>query len=263
MIYAVGDIHGYADQLDRALALIEADGGPDAEIVFLGDFVDRGPDSKGVLDRLVRGQAESRNWRFVLGNHDRMFLRFVTEGQQHDDRIKSGLSWMNPRLGGTTTLRSYGVGGPDSPAFQPPRGKVVETLVSWWTNQGNLSDQEVIIAAREAVPDAHLNFLATLPLWHETDDLLFVHAGIRPGIPLEEQEEDDLIWIRDGWLEDDRDHGKLVVHGHTALDTPEHHGNRVNLDGGAGYGNRLVPAAFDAGEVFTLWPEGRRPLVPA
>ncbi|MFQ6553730.1 metallophosphoesterase family protein [Aestuariibius insulae] len=262
-IYAIGDIHGFSEQLDRALALIEDDGGPEAEVVFLGDYTDRGPDSKGVLERLIAGQTEGRNWRFVMGNHDRMFLRFVTQGIQHDDRIKSGLSWMNPRLGGTTTLRSYGVGGPDFPTFRSPQGKDVETFMSWWTDRGQLSDQEVILAAREAVPEAHLNFLSTLPLWHEAGDLLFVHAGLRPGVPLDEQEEDDLLWIRDGWLEDDRDHGRLVVHGHTALDAPEHYGNRVNLDAGAGYGNRLVPAVFEDGSVFTLWPDGRRSLGPA
>ncbi len=262
-IYAIGDIHGFSGQLDRALALIEADGGPDAEIVFLGDYTDRGPDSKGVLDRLVAGQAEGRNWRFVMGNHDRMFLRFVTEDIQNDDRISSGFSWLNPRLGGAATLRSYGVGGEEDPALDPPSAEAAERLIDWWTPRGTLSDRDVVTATQDAMPEAHLTFLGSLPLWYQTDDLLFVHAGLRPGVPLEDQAEDDLIWIRDGWLEDTRDHGRLVVHGHTALDAPEHYGNRVNLDGGAGYGNRLVPAVFEDGSVFTLWPDGRRPLQPA
>lgn len=252
-IYAIGDIHGQLGQLNRALALIEADGGPNAQIVFLGDYTDRGSDSHGVIDRLIRGQRD-HGWICLKGNHDRMFQRFVQDGIIHDNRIRSGLSWLNPRLGGPATLASYGLAGEvelDHPYKQ------LEALVRYgqWTDVDTLAQE-----AREAVPSAHIDFLSNLPLKHETDDLFFVHAGIRPGLPLAWQEEDDLLWIRDGFLEDRRNHGPLIVHGHTALDAPEHFGNRVDLDGGAGYGNPLVPVVFEGRKCWTLTPTGRVPL---
>ena len=258
-IYAIGDIHGYSAQFDRALDLVERDGGRDARVVFLGDYTDRGPDSRGVLDRLVAGLAEGRNWVAIKGNHDRMFERFLTEGAENDNRIKSGLSWMNARLGGPRTLGSYGLGGEGAAFLQSGNGGI-ETLMSYGVGGTLLDREELVMRALAAVPQAHLQFLAQRPLWHREDGLLFVHAGIRPGIPLESQDEDDLLWIRDGWLEDTRDHGALVVHGHTALDFPAHHGNRVNADAGAGYGRTLVPVAIEDGAVFTVHPEGRAPL---
>ena len=261
-IYAVGDIHGYADKLDRALGLIEADGGPEARVVFLGDYPDRGPDSRGVLDRLIEGRAAGRDWVCLKGNHDRMFFRFLTEGLEHDDNIKSGLSWMNSRLGGPSTLASYGLPQGEGGAFLLEGNGGRETLSSYDLRGDELSLQELVIRARETVPQAHRDFLAHLPAWHEEGELLFVHAGIRPGVALEEQVEDDLVWIREGWLEDTRDHGWLVVHGHTALDAPEHCGNRVNLDGGAGHGRPLVPAVFEGRECWLLSEAGRVPLRP-
>ncbi|QFU09955.1 diadenosine tetraphosphatase [Rhodobacteraceae bacterium THAF1] len=259
-LYAVGDIHGQAAELDRALALIEADGGPDAQVVFLGDFTDRGPDSRGVLDRLIEGRDAGRNWRFVRGNHDQMFLNFLTNGAQHDSHIGSGLSWMNKRLGGPSTLASYGLGG--APLFLHDRNGGRETLASYEIDGQSLSDMELSSAAREAVPDAHVQFLSDLPHHIEEGDLLFVHAGIAPDVPLAQQDPEDLMWIRDGWLEVESPHPWLVIHGHTALDFPEHRGNRVNLDGGAGYGRPLIPAAIEGRSVFTLHEDGRRALVP-
>jgi len=258
-IYAIGDIHGFSAQLDRALDLVERDGGRDARIVFMGDYTDRGPDSRGVLDRLIGGLAEGRNWVAIKGNHDRMFERFLTQGVENDDRIKSGLSWMNQRLGGPRTLGSYGLGG-EGAAFLHSANGGIETLMSYEVDDTILDREELVMQARATVPRAHVQFLAQRPLWHREDGLLFVHAGIRPGIPLDRQDEDDLLWIREGWLEDTRDHGALVVHGHTALEFPEHYGNRINTDGGAGYGRDLVPVAIDEDGVFTLHPEGRAPL---
>ena len=103
--------------------------------------------------------------------------------------------------------------------------------------------------------------LAVYGLLNHLNDL-FVHAGIRPGVPMGEQTEDDLVWIRKGWLEDSSDHGPLVVHGHTALEYPCHHGNRVNLDGGAAYGRPLAAAVIEGREVFLLTPEGRERMRP-
>ena len=260
MIYAIGDIHGQKAMLDRALALIEADGGPEAEIVFLGDYTDRGPDSRGVLDTLIAGRDAGRPWRILKGNHDRMFHDFVVHGTEHDSRVKSGISWINRRLGGVTTLASYGLEG--NAHFLHPSGGGLETLASYDMGMENLTPEQLLRRAVWAVPPHHLAFLASLPLTYQTDDLLFVHAGLRPGIPLEDQAEDDLIWIREGWLDDTSDHGRLVVHGHTALEHPRHHGNRVNLDGGAGYGNTLHPAVFEGRDCWLLTASGRVPLRP-
>jgi serine/threonine protein phosphatase 1 len=238
-IYAIGDIHGQIDFLEAALDLIAADGGAEAETVFLGDLVDRGPDSRGVIERLMQAQAGGRNWHVLKGNHDRMFHRFVTEAVEHDDRILSGLGWLNPRLGGPETLASYGV---DAGACGSVEG---------------LSE-----AAQAAVPQAHVDYLEALPLHAERGDLLFVHAGIAPGVPLAEQDEDDLIWIREPFLKYSGRHPWLVVHGHTALEMPFHFGNRVDLDGGAGYGRPIYPAVFEGTDCWLLTEGGRIPLVP-
>lgn len=238
-LYAMGDIHGHLEMLEDALARIEAEGGRDARVIFLGDLVDRGPDSAGVIDLLIRGLAEGRNWVVIKGNHDRMFQRFVTAGIEHDDRIESGLGWRNHRLGGSTTLASYGVGDPGSRPLD-----------------------EVLADARARVPQAHLDFIGALPLFHREEGLLFVHAGLRPGLAIEDQDEDDLLWIREGFLEQTCDFGALVVHGHTAIEYPAHYGNRVNLDGGAGRGRSLWPAVFDSSGVWLLDKGGRVPLDP-
>lgn len=238
-IYAVGDIHGHLDELERALALIAADGGPEADVVFLGDLVDRGPDSRGVIDRLIAGQAAGRPWRVLRGNHDDMFRRFLSEGVINHAQVKSGLPWTHRRLGGFETLASYGIAAdPDTPR------------------------RDIVKAALAAVPPAHRDFLDSLPHRLEWGDLLFVHAGICPGVPLAQQDPSDLIWIREPFLSDRRPHPWLVVHGHTALEHPQHFGNRIDLDGGAGYGRPIHPAVFEGRECWLLTERGRVPLVP-
>lgn len=259
-VYAIGDVHGYSGQLDRALKLIEDDGGPDAPIVFVGDLVDRGPDSRGVIERLIGGIAAGKPWTVIKGNHDRMFERFVSEAVSGDDMVLSGKGWLHHRLGGNTTLASY----LDLPGFAHPDGGGIDTLSR--VGLDPVPDAlltELARAACDQVPDDHLAFISRLPLWHRTGDLLFVHAGIRPGIPIDGQDEDDLLWIRDEFLLDTRDHGPLVVHGHTALDHPTAYPNRVNLDGGAGYGRPLHPAVFAGRRCALLTEHGQMPLVPA
>jgi len=259
MLYVLGDIHGQTAALDRAMALIAADGGADRPLIFLGDYVDRGPDSRGVLDRLISGRDAGRPWRFLLGNHDRMFLRFVTEARTHDPKILSGKGWLHPALGGNATLASY---LPED-AFAHPEGGGMETLARSGLDPLPDPHRDALVAAAcEAVPQRHLDFVAGLSTMIEDGPHLFVHAGIRPGVPLTDQVEDDLIWIRDGFLDHDGDFGALVVHGHTALDRPTHFGNRIDLDGGAGYGRPLVPALFDGTDWFTLHDDGRHPLRP-
>ncbi len=238
-IYAIGDIHGQDEELHRVLDLIEIDGGAQADVVFLGDYVDRGPDSKAVVEHLRAGVESGRNWTCLKGNHDRYLTRFLDDMTVFDPRTRTGLVWLNPRLGGDKTLLSYGVPAQEGEPLEP-----------------------VHAAARAAVPQDHLQFLRSCPLYHETPDLVFVHAGIRPGVTLAAQDEDDLVWIRDGFLDYSGSFEKLVVHGHTALDHPEHAGNRVNLDGGAGYFRPLNAAVFEGTDCWLLTNAGRVPLVP-
>jgi len=238
-IYALGDIHGQLDALVRALELIEQDGGPDAEIVFIGDYTDRGPASAGVLDLLIDGIAAGKNWHCLKGNHDRMFSWFMRDYPQHDAYLPIHLYWLHPRLGGDTTLASYGI-------------EMKETN----------RQTEVHARAKAAIPQTHVDFLDTLALSHQTEHLFFAHAGIKPGVMLDEQTEHDLLWIRKEFHVDTRDHGKVVVHGHTPVEAVTNYGNRVNLDGGAGYGNPLVPVVFEGRSCWTVTNTGRVPLLP-
>jgi serine/threonine protein phosphatase 1 len=116
--------------------------------------------------------------------------------------------------------------------------------------------------AVEAVPQSHRDFLNACPTWLQRGDVVFVHAGIRPGVPMPRQAETDLVWIRAGFLEDPRDHGFLVVHGHTALDRATHYGNRVNIDSSAAYGGPLTAVVIEGHDVYLLTEDGRLPLTP-
>ncbi|MBO9473717.1 serine/threonine protein phosphatase [Shimia sp. R10_1] len=239
-IYAIGDVHGQLEKLLEVIARIEADGGPTANIVFLGDLVDRGPDSSGVIELVINARQLGKNWQVVKGNHDRMFQYFMEDTPRHDTRLRAELSWMHPRLGGRETLASYGVD------VHPDR-----------------TEQDLHAEARAKVPQSHMAFIESLPFFHQVDNLLFVHAGIRPGIALPKQSEDDLCWIRDDFLNYPRQHPWLVVHGHTVVPAVEHRGNRVNLDTGAGYGNPISAVVFEGDQVWRLGPNGRELLTPA
>jgi serine/threonine protein phosphatase 1 len=206
-IYAIGDVHGRADLLKRVLAKIDVDARehPDRRCltILLGDYVDRGPDSRGVIDLLV---ARSRTHEVIplMGNHEAMMLRFLQNSSLWE-------AWAP--LGGVQTLLSYGLrpparGTPDEAA------KLAETFA-------------------KALPASHAAFLGRLPYSFENGDVLFVHAGIRPGVPLKRQELNDLIWIRDDFLNFKGSFGKLVVHGHTPVEEPEVLPNRINIDTGA------------------------------
>lgn len=236
-IYAVGDIHGQKTMLEDALARIDRDGG--GRVVFLGDYTDRGPDSSGVVELLRNGLNEGRDWIALKGNHDRMFEMFLRDHPANDDRLLVGYHWLHERIGGIETLASYGVDVPDGARIY-----------------------QVHSAARDAVPCDHLAFLAGLPSYHLENGLLFVHAGIRPGVPLEQQCEHDLIWIRHEFLDDPYPHPWLVVHGHTPGRTAEHFGNRINLDAGAGFGRPLATAVFEGQDCWLLTERGRVPLMP-
>ncbi|THH35354.1 serine/threonine protein phosphatase [Aliishimia ponticola] len=238
-IYAVGDIHGQRAMLDTALERIEQDGGSDARVVFLGDYVDRGPDSKGVIDVLSAGLDDGRNWVCLKGNHDRMFEWFMQDEPRHDPHLLVGYHWFHERIGGIETMASYGV---------------------TWSEHTRL--QAVHANAQDAVPPEHLSFLQNLHTSHEEAGHLFVHAGLRPGIPLHDQTEEDFLWIRGEFHDAPTNFPFLVVHGHTPVERATHYGTRVNLDTGAGYGNPLTIACFEGDACFTLTSDGRQRLAP-
>jgi serine/threonine protein phosphatase 1 len=241
--YAIGDIHGHLDLLRDAHEKIARDrlltGDREAPVIHLGDLVDRGPDSRGVIEYLQAGQAAGEPWVVLKGNHDRMFAGFLDDPAWQDPGLRSELSWLHPRLGGAATLGSYGVRAAGDRPVAPVHAEAVA-----------------------AVPQSHRDFLAGLPVWRQRGVVVFVHAGIRPGVAMEAQSETDLVWIRKGFLEETGDFGVLVVHGHTALDAPRHYGNRVNIDSGAAYGGLLTTVVVEGRDVWVLADGGREALVP-
>lgn len=201
-IYAIGDIHGRNDLLCELLTRIGEDDRGRATVarrvvVHLGDYVDRGPDSRGVIEHCVTWAHGAFEPIFLLGNHEHIMLDFLDGGDVFD------LWTMN---GGDATLRSYGV-----------------------TAAG--ADCRAELAA--ALPASHLAFLRRLWISVHLGDYFFVHAGIRPGVPLSGQTQNDMLWIREPFLDSRRDHGAVVVHGHSITASPTLRGNRIGIDTGA------------------------------
>lgn len=237
-LYVIGDVHGHLDKLTLAHDLIAADAGArDAEVIHVGDLVDRGPDSRGVIAHLMAGQADGRPWRVIRGNHDRFFHRFLQDRDWIDGRLASGLHWLDhDQLGAQATLESYGI-----------------TVL-------RRQRDEIWAEAQEKVPAAHRRWLEQLPNLITHPRGVFVHAGIRPGVAFGDQQEDDLLWIRKPFLDDPRDHGALIVHGHSSVRHPTFYGNRLNVDGGAGHGRDLFPVVIDDAGMFLITPDGRVPV---
>jgi serine/threonine protein phosphatase 1 len=206
-IYAVGDIHGRFDLLQILAGRIADDlaGAPtrQALTVFLGDYIDRGPRSAAVLEALSGGEFPTRLIA-LRGNHEEMLLRFLDDGNALE-------SWRG--FGGLETLHSYGV-----PVADAMRGA------------GYAAARE---AFARALPQRHLDFLNGTAPSVAFGDYFFCHAGVRPGVALDRQRQDDLLWIRHAFLQHRGSFGKVVVHGHTPVAAPEDRGNRINIDTGA------------------------------
>jgi serine/threonine protein phosphatase 1 len=219
-IYAVGDVHGRADLLGKILENIAEDveQRPAQEVVevFLGDYVDRGPASRDVIEILMNTPPVGGVRHCLRGNHEEILLDFLAEpGVLMDWR----------RLGGFETLLSYGVA---------PR-------MSLQLDDATQLRDEFIAA----LPPAHLSFLRSTQLSFSAGGYFFVHAGIRPGTALEAQNPEDLLWIREPFLFSQRDHGKIIVHGHTPSEEPEVLANRINVDTGAFLTGRLTCAVLE------------------
>jgi Calcineurin-like phosphoesterase len=215
-MYAIGDIHGRLDLLDRAIAAIRqdvAEHGPAALTVTLGDYVDRGPQSRGVLDRLIENPFPT-SYVALKGNHETLLEAFL-------DDPTTGAHWR--QQGGVETLRSYGiqVGGLMGGRFAAARDQL-----------------------RAALPAAHIQFLNSLKTSFSRGNYFFCHAGVRPGVPLDRQSDEDLLWIRNEFLGSGVDFGKIVVHGHTPGPRPEVLPNRIGIDTGAFATGRLTCVAL-------------------
>ncbi|NCO56698.1 MAG: metallophosphatase [Nitrospirae bacterium CG18_big_fil_WC_8_21_14_2_50_70_55] len=213
--FAIGDIHGCLDHLEALLARIAYQPGED-RLIFLGDYVDRGPDSAGVVERLLVLRAESPQVVCLMGNHERMFLDFL------DDR-RPELFLAN---GGRATLASY------------------QRRSHRWQR----------LTGRAEIPDDHVAFLRALPLMHVTPTHVFVHAGLRPGLPLAEQVEEDLLWIREPFFTAPVELSRTVVFGHSPMVTPFREAKRVGIDTGACYGGPLTAYEVDANRCISAMP---------
>jgi serine/threonine protein phosphatase 1 len=222
-IYAIGDIHGRADLLAGLLSRVDAHlaSRPVSNPVriFLGDYIDRGPASREVLDLLI---AEARSCRsvFLKGNHESYLTEFTSNPPILDH-------WQ--RLGGLETLMSYGI----TPTLNANAGTQVQLAA----------------ALRRVLPESHRNFLSKLETSFTCGDFFFVHAGVRPGIPLSKQREEDLLWIRYDFLLHEEPFEKIIVHGHTPVTGPQVHPNRINIDTGAYASGRLTCLVLESDQV--------------
>lgn len=217
-IYAIGDIHGRADLFDAMIEAVDRDdagrGAAATTVILLGDLVDRGPDSAGVIDRAIAWGAR-RSVRLIAGNHEEMFL----DAFDNVDTLRHFL-----RYGGDATVLSY-----------PVRADRFRAATH--------AEAQALMAA--AVPAAHRAYLAAGEPHVRVGDYLFVHAGIMPGVPFDQQPTTTLRWIREPFLGADDDHGCCVVHGHTITDEPEVRANRIGIDTGAYLSGRLTALCLE------------------
>ncbi|NTE83264.1 serine/threonine protein phosphatase [Agrobacterium tumefaciens] len=223
-IYAIGDVHGSLDLLLQAERKILADLGPDpspALLVLLGDYVDRGRDSRGVLEHLLQPPPAPLRRIALCGNHEQLFHDFLENPQQN-------MHWLD--FGGRQTLLSYGVD------------------IDYFLQKGRLRLQPFRDALLGAIPQTHRQLLSSLPIYARIGPYIFVHAGLRPGLPLEAQTDEDMLWIREPFLSQGAGLDLVVIHGHTPVTEPETGPQRIGIDTGAFTTGRLtVLRLSDAG----------------
>jgi serine/threonine protein phosphatase 1 len=222
-LYAIGDIHGRYDLLLELQERIrhDAQAHPDRRqvIVYLGDYIDRGPESREVLEHLIEHPLEGMESIHLMGNHEQGLLGFLRDPD-------ACTAWL--MYGGLATLASYGIGR-WTDGFEKPPSRLAHEL-------------------QRAMPETHRRFLERLERYRCLGDYLFVHAGIRPNVPIEEQTLADLLWIRDDFLRFDRPHPYVVVHGHQVTNRPESRPNRIGIDTGAFATGRLTCLILDGTE---------------
>lgn len=222
-VYAIGDIHGrddlFAELIERVRADVAARPAAQVTLILLGDLVDRGPQSAEVVERAIGLHREFPDTRLLIGNHEECFLAALTGDVR---RLRYFM-----RIGGEATVESY------------------------WTSDVSLSQasfEEVAEILPGLVPASHVDFLGAGEDVIQIGDYVFVHAGIRPGVPLEKQELSDLRWIREDFLEDDRDHGVMIVHGHTIREAVDEWPNRIGIDTGAYRSGVLTAIVLEGAE---------------
>lgn len=222
-VYAIGNVHGRLDLLRRLLHIIEDDiakaSGEEYSIIFLGDYIDRGPDSCGVVEYLTSLSVNGATCRFLMGNHESFMINLMTYGSTAID------VWF--QNGGRETLASYGIN------------------IS--QRDSELDGSSIGKALKEAVPEHHKQFLESLHYSWQIGDIFFAHAGVNPNRAIQDQLIKDLIWIREEFLLSEKDHGPLIVHGHTPRPEPEVMRNRINVDTGAWQSGCLTSVALENG----------------
>ena len=235
-IYAIGDIHGCRSELEEMQARIRADLAAHPHenplVIYLGDYMDRGPDCRGVLENLMAANTPSLPARFLYGNHDSYSKLFLQDPHSlHGCRFH----WLEDVMGGPQTLKSYGVEGATPETAKEMRG-----------------------AYEAALPKAHLDWIEDCERSIHIGGYFFAHAGVNPDLPLNEQTEYELMWIRQPFLKHRDDFGAVVVHGHTPVREVENHGNRIAVDTGLVFGRKLSCLVLEDNRQDLLEPEGRK-----
>jgi serine/threonine protein phosphatase 1 len=229
-VYAIGDIHGRLDLFTRLIREIETDnaarGGHSTRIILLGDIIDRGPSSRALLQLLMEGQEQGgRRFLVLLGNHEAALL----DAAAGDANAQQ--TWL--KFGGMATLESYGIAPPiegeDSYDFAERLANGIGTDTLEW--------------------------LRDLPLYDRSGDFFFCHAGVRPGVTLRRQSRDDLLWIRDEFMESARNHGAMIVHGHNVVEAVEVKANRISVDTGAYRSEMLSAIGLEGREAWVIATE--------
>ncbi len=229
-VYAIGDVHGRVDLLMELLDRIGGDDWrrkqrDDTTLVLLGDYIDRGPNSREVIDFIIKLREQWPSVTCLMGNHEQVF-QMAIQGDEQAVRF-----FTRQGVGGRETLMSYG-------ARADELDRMSATELWEWIDQ--------------AVPQAHKDFLASLNSMAIIGDYAFVHAGIQPGVPMEEQEETDLYWIRDTFLEDEAPHPYMIVHGHSIRESVERRSNRIGIDTGAYATGRLTAIGLEGTDCWFL-----------